>query len=133
MKNTTNEDDANQATHTPGEYDVQSCGIGEARQDSRAQIEARVTSCPSANAVVTSACRTPADRRKTQPPRVSFTESLPWVFRLRTPSAATPSGGGGTVHRSRPYGQRPAGRSAATRTDVAEDRPSRKKSSARTP
>jgi len=38
-------------------------------------------------------------------------------------------------HRSpvAPYRQRPAGRSAATRTAVAEDRPSRQKPSARTP
>lgn len=89
-----------------------SCCIGEARQDSRAQIEALVTSCSSVNyTAVTSACRTPADRRKTQPPRVSFTELLPWFFRLRTPSAAALSGGGGTVHRSRRIGNgRPVGR-----------------------
>jgi len=78
----------------------------------RVKTRARVTSCSSVNTAVTSAFRPPADRRKTRPPRVSFTELLPWVFRLRTPSAAALSGGGGgTVHRSRRIGNgRPVGR-----------------------
>jgi len=119
-------------------YDI---GAGCVKSRARKTSGARDVMVAGEHTAVTSARRTPADRRKPRPPpptppRVTFTVLLPWVFRLRT----TPCGSGGGSERAAPFTRRAAraaaGRSVGGHTHGRRGGPAaarQKKSSARTP